>query len=307
MEIDQELTLLDEGFDDNPVDSLPDESDPADLLENSTQMYLREIGHISLLKKEDELDLAWRVKRGDFVARQKMIEANLRLVVNIAKHYAYRGLDLLDLIEEGNLGLIHAIEKFEPERGFRFSTYATWWIRQNIERAIMNQSRTIRLPVHIVKELSRHLLTLHQLEQQMGQEPKVEEIAAKLTVPASKVRELLALNQSLISLDAPLGRDPSLTFGDAIPEDCRPALDTALHDTRLEQLIPIWMGHLNEKQREVIARRFGFDHYEPQTLEKVAAALGITRERVRQIQAEAIKALRQLLRRNGIDKSDLLG
>lgn len=307
MEIDQELPLLDEDFDDNPVDSLPDESDPADLLENSTQMYLREIGHISLLKKEDELDLARRVKQGDFAARQQMIEANLRLVVNIAKHYTYRGLDLLDLIEEGNLGLIHAIEKFEPERGFRFSTYATWWIRQNIERAIMNQSRTIRLPVHIIKELSKHLLAMRQLEQQMGHEPKAEALAAKLAVPASKVRELLTLNQSLISLDAPLGSDPSLTFGDAIPDDCQPTLDTALHDARMEQLIPIWMGRLNEKQREVIARRFGFNHYEPQTLEEVAAALGITRERVRQIQAEAIKALRQLLRRNGTDKSDLLG
>lgn len=306
METDHEYALLDESPADAPTDVWPEDSDPTDLLEDTTQRYLNQIGAIPILRKDDELRLTRHIRQGDFTARQQMIEANLRLVVSIAKHYTHRGLDLVDLIEEGNLGLIHALEKFDPERGFRFSTYATLWIRQNIERAIMYQSRAVRLPVHVIKELSRHLRVMRQLEQQTGQEPRAREVAARLKVPVSEVDKMLLLNQSAASLDAPLDLDPSLTISEALPDDQQVASDAALHEARLACLIPVWMGQLTDKHREVIERRFGFNGLEPQTLEATAAALGITRERVRQIQVSALTALRQQLRRQGIGKEDLL-
>lgn len=306
MEIDNEFALLDECPADDQTDAFPEHSDPNELLEDTTQYYLNKIGAIPILSKDDELMLTRRIRQGDFTARQQMIEANLRLVVSIAKHYTHRGLELIDLIEEGNLGLIHALEKFDPERGFRFSTYATLWIRQNIERAIMYQSRTVRLPVHVIKELSRHLRVMRQLEQQTGQEPKARDVAARLNVPVSDVVKMLLLNQSVTSLDAPLDLDPALTISEALPDDRQIAPDIALHDAHLERLIPIWMGQLNDKSREIIERRFGFNGLEPQTLEETAVVLGITRERVRQIQVDALKALRRLLQREGTGKDDIL-
>jgi len=271
-----------------------------------TQIYLNDIGSNALLTPPEELALARRVVAGEFEARQKMIEHNLRLVVNIAKHYINRGLALLDLIEEGNIGLMHALEKFDPERGFRFSTYATWWIRQSIERAIMNQSRTIRLPVHVIKELNVYLRASRHLESQAGREPTLEEIAHLVDRPVSDVRRVMNLNERMASLDAPLDIDPMLSIGESIPDEQHDEPDMQLHNTQLERFVHEWMDQLNEKQRMVIERRYGLNNHEISTLEDLAATLNLTRERVRQIQIEGLEQLRRILRRKGISKDFLL-
>ncbi|MGA9992343.1 MAG: RNA polymerase sigma factor RpoS [Thiobacillaceae bacterium] len=270
-----------------------------------TQIYLNEIGHAPLLTPEQEVGLARRTKLGDFAARQKMIEHNLRLVVNIAKHYANRGLALLDLVEEGNLGLIHALEKFDPERGFRFSTYATWWIRQNIERAIMNQSRTIRLPVHVIKELNIFLRAQRHLETHGVADPTPEDIAHLTGQQSEEVRRVMALNERVASLDAPLDIDPSLSLGDAIADENMQLPEDLLQHAEVENHVHEWLGELNDKQRWVIERRFGLNNLEVSTLEDLALELKVTRERVRQIQMEALRMLRQLLRRRGVSKDEL--
>jgi RNA polymerase nonessential primary-like sigma factor len=271
-----------------------------------TQIYLNDIGNNALLTPQEELALARRVVAGEFEARQKMIEHNLRLVVNIAKHYINRGLALLDLIEEGNIGLMHALEKFDPERGFRFSTYATWWIRQSIERAIMNQSRTIRLPVHVIKELNVYLRASRHLESQVGREPTLDEIAHLVDRPVSEVRRVMNLNERMASLDAPLDIDPMLSIGESIPDEQHDEPEIQLHNNQLERFVQEWMGQLNEKQRLVIERRYGLNGHEICTLEELAAALNLTRERVRQIQIEGLEQLRRILRRKGISKDFLL-
>ncbi|WP_293763058.1 RNA polymerase sigma factor RpoS [uncultured Aquitalea sp.] len=271
-----------------------------------TQIYLNDIGNNALLTPQEELALARRVVAGEFEARQKMIEHNLRLVVNIAKHYINRGLALLDLIEEGNIGLMHALEKFDPERGFRFSTYATWWIRQSIERAIMNQSRTIRLPVHVIKELNVYLRASRFLENQMGREPTVEEIAHQVGKPVEDVRKILNLNERMASLDAPLDIDPMLSIGESIPDEQHEEPEIQLHNTQLERFVHEWLAQLNEKQCMVIERRYGLNGHEICTLEELAAALSLTRERVRQIQIEGLEQLRRILRRKGISRDFLL-
>ena len=271
-----------------------------------TQMYLNEIGRNPLLTAEQERNLARLAHAGDFSARQKMIEHNLRLVVNIAKHYANRGMVLLDLIEEGNLGLMHALEKFDPERGFRFSTYATWWIRQNIERAIMNQSRTIRLPVHIIKELNVYLRALRHLESRGLQEPSAEDVAYLLGRPVEDVRRILNLNERMASLDAPLDIDPGLSIGEAIPDElCKMPADQ-LQSAEVEGYVQQWLEELTDKQRWVVERRFGLNGQEICTLEYLADDLGLTRERVRQIQMEALQSLRRILKRCGMSKDNLL-
>lgn len=276
-----------------------------DDLPDVTQLYLNEIGKEGLLTPDEERDLAYKVRQGDFAARQSMIEHNLRLVVNIAKHYINRGLSLLDLIEEGNLGLMHALEKFEPERGFRFSTYATWWIRQNIERAIMNQSRTIRLPVHVVKELNQVLRTQRQLEASGHGDTTVEEVARQLSRPVEDVRAILALNEHTASLDAPLDIDPSLSIGESLADEGAETPDTQIHGLEVESLVREWIGQLNEKQRMVIRHRYGIDECEVQTLEELADSLDLTRERVRQIQLEALGQLRRIIKRRGVSKDVL--
>jgi RNA polymerase nonessential primary-like sigma factor len=286
-------------------EALPSPPPENDYLNDVTQIYLNEIGINPLLTAQEEADLARRVRKGDFNARQTMIERNLRLVVNIAKHYLNRGIPLLDLVEEGNLGLMHALEKFDPERGFRFSTYATWWIRQNIERAIMNQSRTIRLPVHVVKELNQVLRAQRQAEASGKQSPRLEEIAQKLERPVSEVREILSLSEHTASLDAPLDIDPNLSIGESLADDQALSPELSIHTAEVEALIREWIGQLSEKQRLVIQYRYGLDDVEVLTLEDLAAQLGLTRERVRQIQLEALAQLRRILKRRGVSREVL--
>ncbi|MBP7525562.1 MAG: RNA polymerase sigma factor RpoS [Propionivibrio sp.] len=277
-----------------------------ELLNDVTQHYLNEIGAKPLFTPEQEFEWACRARSGEFIARQKMIEHNLRLVVNIAKHYLNRGIPLLDLIEEGNLGLIHAIEKFDPQRGFRFSTYATWWIRQSIERAIMNQSRTIRLPVHVVKEINVILRALRHLELANGKETSVEQIAHLIGKPVDDVRRALTLNEHIASLDAPLEIDPNHTIADAIADDNSVDPEGLLQANEVGHLVGNWVDQLPEKQRRVLERRYGLGGADISTLEEVAAELSLTRERVRQIQIEALDQLRRVIKRGGVTRDNLL-
>ena len=277
-----------------------------DILSDVTQLYFNDIGQNELLSVEEEVRQARRIREGDFAARQTMIEHNLRLVVNIAKHYNGRGLQLLDLIEEGNLGLIHALEKFDPERGFRFSTYATWWIRQSVERAIMCQSRTIRLPVHVIKELNVVLRAMRHLETHSEREPTPEDVSHLIDVPVDRVRRLLSLNERMTSLDAPLDIDPMLSVGESIADDSTVPPDIRLENAEIEQHVHEWLDQLNERQRSVIERRYGLNGLEIHTLEQLAQSLDLTRERVRQIQIEALASLRKILRRSGLSRQTLL-
>lgn len=281
------------------------ESAASDLLSDVMQLYLNEIGHNALLSPEEELRYARLARQSDFHARQTMIEHNLRLVVNIAKHYVNRGVALPDLIEEGNLGLIHALEKFDPERGFRFSTYATWWIRQSIERAIMNQSRTIRLPVHVIKELNAVLRATRYLETHGDREPTVEDVAHLTGRKPGEVRRVLALNERMTSLDAPLDVDPMLSIGESVPDDITLHPDQRLEYAETEWQVREWLAQLNDKQRRVIECRYGVNGAEILTLEQLAEDLNLTRERVRQIQIEALHSLRRIIKRQGVSRDAL--
>ena len=272
------------------------------LLTDVTQIYFNEIGHNALLSAQEEAVLTRLVKQDDFDARQKMIECNLRLVVNIAKHYTNHGVAMLDLIEEGNMGMMHALDKFDPERGFRFSTYATWWIRQNIERCIMNQSRTIRLPVHVIKDLNIILQASRHLEAHTGKEPKPEDVAHLLGRPVKDVQRMLSLNMSMMSLDAPLDIDPLLSIGDVMADDQTLGPDLMLEKSEIKHRVQEWLNRLSEKQRYIIEQRYGLNGDETQTLEQLAGRLDLTRERVRQIQLEALQTLRVILRCDGVSK-----
>ncbi len=262
--------------------------------------YLRNVRRTELFTPEQEYETAMRARAGEFAARQSMIEHNLRLVVSIAKFYLGRGVPLSDLIEEGNLGLMHAIDKFEPERGFRFSTYATWWIRQTIERAIMNQTRTIRLPIHVVKELNVYLRAARELTQKLDHEPSAEEIANLLEKPVGEVKRMLGLNERVSSVDVSLGPDSDKTLLDTLTDDRPTDPCELLQDDDLSQSIDQWLSELTDKQREVVVRRFGLRGHESCTLEEVGQEIGLTRERVRQIQVEALKRLREILEKNGL-------
>jgi len=273
--------------------------EPSDSHMDATRLYLNEIGISKLLTAEEEVYFARRAQKGDQAARQRMIESNLRLVVKIARRYMNRGLALLDLIEEGNLGLIRAVEKFDPERGFRFSTYATWWIRQTIERAIMNQTRTIRLPIHVVKEINVYLRAARQLAQTLDHEPSSEEIAELLDKPIGEVKRMLGLNERVTSVDTPFGKDADKPLLDTIADDKIQDPTVGIQNDGLQENLDRWLEKLNDKQREVVERRFGLHGYENSTLEQVANELGVTRERVRQIQMDALRRLRDILERDG--------
>ncbi len=265
-----------------------------------TQLYLGEIGFSPLLTAEEEVLYSRRSLRGDLIARKRMIESNLRLVVKISRRYNNRGLALLDLIEEGNLGLIRAVEKFDPERGFRFSTYATWWIRQTIERAIMNQTRTIRLPIHVVKELNVYLRTARELAHRLDHEPTAEEIADALDKPVEDVSRMLKLNEKISSVDTPIGGDGDKALLDVITDENDLDPETEIQDDDIRMSLVRWLEELNPKQREVLARRFGLLGYEASTLEDVGREIGLTRERVRQIQVEALRRLKEVLTQQGL-------
>ncbi|WP_016957901.1 RNA polymerase sigma factor RpoS [Catenovulum sp. SX2] len=272
---------------------------------DATQLYLGEIGFSPLLTAEEEVYFARKALKGCEASRKRMIESNLRLVVKIARRYNNRGLALLDLIEEGNLGLIRAVEKFDPERGFRFSTYATWWIRQTIERAIMNQTRTIRLPIHVVKELNVYLRTARELAQELDHEPTAEEIAAKLDKPVSEVSKMLRLNEKISSVDTPMGGDSDKGLLDILSDDRYEGPEETIQDNDIKSNIVHWLEELNPKQREVLARRFGLLGYEASTLEDVGKEIGLTRERVRQIQVEALRRLKDILSHQGLSMESL--
>lgn len=272
---------------------------------DATQLYLGEIGFSPLLSAEEEVYFARRALKGCEASRKRMIVSNLRLVVKIARRYNNRGLALLDLIEEGNLGLIRAVEKFDPERGFRFSTYATWWIRQTIERAIMNQTRTIRLPIHVVKELNVYLRAARELAQKLDHEPTAEEIANALNKPVEDVTKMLRLNERISSVDTPIGSDNDKALLDIIADEKGHGPEDELQDKDMRSSIVHWLNELNAKQREVLARRFGLMGYEPSTLEDVGAEIGLTRERVRQIQVEALRRLRDMLAHQGLNLESL--
>jgi RNA polymerase nonessential primary-like sigma factor len=266
---------------------------------DATRLYLNEIGASKLLTADEEVSLARLAQCGDNLARQRMIVSNLRLVVKIARRYLNRGLPLLDLIEEGNLGLIRAVEKFDPERGFRFSTYATWWIRQTIERAIMNQTRTVRLPIHVVKEINVYLKAARLLGQQLDHEPTSEDVARMLDKPISEVKRMLGLNERIASVDTPYSKDADKPLVDMLQDDAVHDPTERIHDENIQGNLEHWLEKLNDKQREVVERRFGLHGYEHSTLERVAQELGVTRERVRQIQMDALRRLRDILEKEG--------
>lgn len=272
---------------------------------DATRLYLSEIGFSPLLTAEEEVYFARRVHRGDEAARRRMIESNLRLVVKIARRYMNRGLPLLDLIEEGNLGLIHAVKKFDPERGFRFSTYATWWIRQTIERAIMNQTRTIRLPIHVIKEINCYLRSARKLAQQLDREPLLDEIAGDMGCTLANVQRLHGLNERTTSANAPVGGEGDRSILDGIPDQVGATPETEVQTDKLNSAVEEWLGRLNDKQRAVVERRFGLHGYDKETLEQVGAEIGVTRERVRQIQLDALSRLRSLIESQGLDSESL--
>jgi RNA polymerase nonessential primary-like sigma factor len=271
---------------------------------DATSLYLREIGFAPLLTAEQERHFGRLARDGDPAGRKRMIESNLRLVVKISRRYLNRGLPLLDLIEEGNLGLIHAVEKFDPERGFRFSTYATWWIRQTIERAIMNQARTIRLPIHVMKELNLYLRAARELSQKLDHEPTAEDMAALLDKPVDDVRRMMNLAGRVESVDSIRDAgDRSLL--ETVSDDASPDPEAEVVEADFMAKLDAFLDELSERHQEVLARRFGLRGHEPGTLEEVGDAVGLTRERVRQLQLEGLKRLRRRLEAEGLDARQL--
>lgn len=261
-------------------------------IDDPVRMYLKEIGKVPLLSPEEEIELANRIEEGDQTAKKKLAEANLRLVVSIAKRYVGRGMLFLDLIQEGNLGLIKAVEKFDYRKGFKFSTYATWWIRQAITRAIADQARTIRIPVHMVETINKLIRVSRQLLQDLGREPLPEEVAEKMEMPVDKVREIMKIAQEPVSLETPIGEEEDSHLGDFIPDDEAPAPAEAAAFTMLkEQLINV-LDTLTPREEKVLRLRFGLDDGRARTLEEVGKEFNVTRERIRQIEAKALRKLR---------------
>lgn len=312
LEVDDDELLLTEDLETLTPEAEPEEEEETNFSAkgfsktmDATQIYLGEIGFSPLLNAEEEKMYSKLALKGDEAARKKMIESNLRLVVKISRRYLNRGLPLLDLIEEGNLGLMKSVEKFDPDRGFRFSTYATWWIRQTIERAIMNQTRTIRLPIHVVKELNVYLRAARQLTQKLDHEPTAEEIAEMLDKPLEEVEKILGLNDKMTSVDTPIGFDDNKSLLDTLADENSLNPVQWLTDENMHQQIEVLLNELTDVQREVIARRFGMHGFEKATLEDVGKEINLTRERVRQIQVEALRSLRAKLEQVGLTQDDL--
>ena len=272
---------------------------------DATEMYLAEIGGSVLLSADDEKTLARKVQKGDAQARCQMIESNLRLVVKIARRYVNRGLPMLDLIEEGNLGLIRAVEKFDPEKGFRFSTYATWWIRQAVERGLMNQAKTIRLPIHIAKELNSVQRVRRELSQKLDHEPSAEEVAGLLNKPAGDVRRLLNISESVSCTEISI-LDPERPAWDIFEDEKSQSPWELLQSDQLKDHLSVWLDQLSEKSLDVVVRRFGLRGHDIATLEEVGRQIGLTRERVRQIQVDALKELRGMLSEEGFERDAII-
>ncbi|MCL1036252.1 sigma-70 family RNA polymerase sigma factor [Shewanella submarina] len=268
---------------------------------SATQCYLNQIGQSPLLSADEEVYFATKSRKGCVKSRNRMIESNLRLVVNIARRYRNRGLALLDLIEEGNLGLMRAVEGFDPDKGFRFSTYATWWIRQNIERAIMNQGRMVRLPVYAVQKLNTCLKQKRQLEKDLDREISEPELAKELEMETREVRQTLSLRESVVGLDKPQGSEGGQSLSEVLPSRAGVEPQAHCYHDDLSNAMSVWVSELNNSQQEVLNRRFGLQGHEPGTLEQVAKALNMTRERVRQVQFEALGRLKNMLGREGMD------
>ncbi len=288
---DDDIDMIDENSEDEP--DLLDLSIPDSInIEDPVRMYLKEIGKVPLLTAEEEIELAKRMENGDEDAKKRLAEANLRLVVSIAKRYVGRGMLFLDLIQEGNLGLIKAVEKFDYNKGFKFSTYATWWIRQAITRAIADQARTIRIPVHMVETINKLVRVSRQLLQELGREPTPEEIAERMEIPVERVREILKISQEPVSLETPIGEEEDSHLGDFIQDDNVPVpADAAAFTLLKEQLVEV-LGTLTEREQKVLRLRFGLDDGRARTLEEVGKEFNVTRERIRQIEAKALRKLR---------------
>lgn len=288
---DDDIDMMDESGEDEP--DLLDLSIPDSInIEDPVRMYLKEIGKVPLLTAEEEIELAKRMETGDEDAKKRLAEANLRLVVSIAKRYVGRGMLFLDLIQEGNLGLIKAVEKFDYNKGFKFSTYATWWIRQAITRAIADQARTIRIPVHMVETINKLVRVSRQLLQELGREPTPEEIAERMEIPVERVREILKISQEPVSLETPIGEEEDSHLGDFIQDDNVPVpADAAAFTLLKEQLVEV-LGTLTEREQKVLRLRFGLDDGRARTLEEVGKEFNVTRERIRQIEAKALRKLR---------------
>jgi RNA polymerase nonessential primary-like sigma factor len=302
------LKAMDEIKDSDSADKkLPKSSQPSSRDHDAIQLYLKEIEFSPLLTPDEEKYYGRLAIQGDEQGRKKMIVCNLRLVVKIARRYMGRGMLLPDLIEEGNLGLIHAVEKFDPERGFRFSTYATWWIRQNIERALMNQTRTIRLPIHINKELNSYIRNNRELTQELGREPTLREIASRMDKTVEQLNKLLHFNESIGSLDVTVGQNGDSPLVDFVPEVNVHNPRENLEDENITDSVDHWLNQLAYKHKEVIIRRFGLLGHDSSTLEQVGKELDLTRERVRQIQMDALKKLRRILENQGFSGENLLG
>ena len=261
-------------------------------IDDPVRMYLKEIGKVPLLSADEEIELARRMEEGDESAKKKLAEANLRLVVSIAKRYVGRGMLFLDLIQEGNLGLIKAVEKFDYNKGYKFSTYATWWIRQAITRAIADQARTIRIPVHMVETINKLIRISRQLIQELGREPTAEELAQEMLMPVDKVREIMKIAQEPVSLETPIGEEEDSHLGDFIPDDDIPAPADAAADTLLQEQLKDVLNTLTDREKKVLRLRFGLDDGRARTLEEVGREFKVTRERIRQIEAKALRKLR---------------
>ncbi len=300
--IKDDTVIFNKEFDKDPdVEAEDEEEDVSKLdlsipkgvsIDDPVRMYLKEIGKIPLLSAEEEIDLAEKMGYGDEIAKKKLVEANLRLVVSIAKRYVGRGMLFLDLIQEGNLGLIKAVEKFDYKKGFKFSTYATWWIRQAITRAIADQARTIRIPVHMVETINKLIRVHRQLLQEYGRDPKPEELAKEMDMPEEKIREIMKIAQEPVSLETPIGEEEDSHLGDFIPDEDAPAPAEAAAYSLLKEQLEDVLCTLNEREQKVLKLRFGLEDGRARTLEEVGKEFDVTRERIRQIEAKALRKLR---------------